>query len=538
MTGQGTRRLRPRAGVALVAALLAALVAALLAGAPVGAAAARAKNTQADAAVVTTESGPVRGMAGATVRSFLAIPYAAPPVGELRWRPPQPAARWRGLRDATKPAPYCPQPPTPYGRASTSEDCLYLNVLTPADANPADRYPVLFWIHGGALLVGGSAGYDPSRLVAKGVVVVTTNYRIGMLGFLAHPALSAESPEHASGNYGLMDQQAALAWVQRNVARFGGDPDNVTIFGESAGGLSVHSQLASPLAAGLFERAIVQSGAYSLTQPSLAAAEAAGQAFATRAGCADQSLGCLRDLPVSSLLAANTASTVVPDVDGHVLTQSVGAAFASGRFNRVSVIEGSNHDEWRLFVASSEAAAGTPLTADRYEAAIAATLGVSAATAHGLALIYPPGAYASPSVALGALGTDAIFACNARRALRSLVRYVPTYQYEFNDSTAPMRFFKGISFPTGAYHASEIQYLFDTPDAPVPATLNAEQSALADAIVTYWTDFAKTGDPNADSVPTWPTYDAAAEQLQSLELPAPVTTTGFALDHRCAVWGG
>jgi para-nitrobenzyl esterase len=534
MTGQGRRRLRPRAGAALVAAL----VAALLAGAPAGATAAKAENTQADAAVVATENGPVLGMAGAMVRSFLAMPYAAPPVGELRWSPPQPAARWHGLREATEPAPYCPQPATPYGRASTSEDCLYLNVFTPADANPADRYPVLFWIHGGALLVGGSAGYDPSRLVAKGVVVVTTNYRIGMLGFLAHPALSAESPQHASGNYGLMDQQAALAWVQRNIAHFGGDPDNVTIFGESAGGLSVHSQLASPAATGLFERAIVQSGAYSLTQPSLAAAEAAGQAFATRAGCADQSLTCLRDLPVSSLLAANTASTIVPDVDGNVLTQSVGAAFASGRFNRVPVIEGSNHDEWRLFVASSEAETGAPLTADGYEAAIGATLGVSAATAHVLALTYPLSAYASPSVALGALGTDAIFACNARRALRSLAQHVPTYQYEFNDSTAPMRFFRGISFPTGAYHASEIQYVFDTPGSPVPATLNAEQSALADAIVTYWTDFAKTGDPNAGSVPTWPTYDAVAEQFQSLELPAPVTRTGFALDHRCAVWGG
>src|SRR6266508_309189 len=228
---------------------------------------------------------------------------------------------------------------------------------------------------GSILPAGGSAGYDPTRLVSKGAVVVTTNYRIGMLGFLAHPALTGESPEHASGDYGLMDQQAALAWVQRNIAHFGGDPDNVTIFGQSAGGLSVHSQLASPLAAGLFDRAIVQSGAYSLTQPSLAAAEAAGQAFATRAGCADQSVACLRDLPVSSLLAANTASTIVPNVDGNVLTRSIGSAFATGQFNHVPVIEGSTHDEWRLFVASTEAATGVPLTADRYEAAIAATLG-------------------------------------------------------------------------------------------------------------------------------------------------------------------
>jgi para-nitrobenzyl esterase len=534
MSDQGARRLSRGA--------LATLVASCLVGAAVGVGAttarATAKTTQADAAVVVTEDGPVRGTVGATVRSFLAMPYAAPPVGDLRWRAPLPAARWHGLRDATEPAPYCPQLPSPYGRASTSEDCLYLNVFTPPRANPGDRYPVMFWVHGGALLVGGSAGYDPSRLVAKGVVVVTINYRIGMLGFLAHPALTGESPEHASGNYGLMDQQAALRWVQRNIAHFGGDPRDVTIFGQSAGGLSVHSQLASPLAAGLFERAIVESGAYSLTQPSLAAAEAGGQAFATRAGCADQSLTCLHDLPVSSLLAANTASTIVPNVDGNVLTRSLGAAFASGQFNRVPVLEGSTHDEWRLFVASTEAATGAPLAADHYEAAIAATLGVSAATAHLLALIYPLSAYSSPSVALGALGTDAVFACNARRAVGSLAQYVPTYQYEFNDPTAPMRFFRGISFPTGAYHASEIQYVFDTPGSPVPATLNADQAALADAIVTYWTDFAKTGDPNADSVPTWPTYGAAAEQFQSLELPAPVTSNGFALDHKCAVWGG
>lgn len=533
MTEQGTRRLGPRAGVALVAGLLAALLVSTPAAADAAAATATASRP-----VVVTENGPLLGVAGPAGRSFQAIPYAAPPVGELRWMPPRPAASWHGLRDATQPAPFCPQPPTPFGRASTSEDCLYLNVFTPADANPATRYPVLFWIHGGALLVGGSAGYDPSSLVAKGVIVVTVNYRIGMLGFLAHPALSAESPKHASGNYGLMDQQAALAWAQRNIPRFGGDPRNVTIFGESAGGLSVHSQLASPLAAGLFERAIVESGAYSLTQPSLAAAEASGQAFATRAGCADQSLRCLRDLPVSSLLAANTATTIVPNLDGNLLPQSVGTAFASGAFNRVPVIEGSNHDEWRLFVAQTEAATGTPLQAGGYEAAIAATLGVPASTAHALAQIYPLSAYPSPSVALGALGTDAIFACNARRALRSLAQHVPTHQYEFNDPTAPMRFFRDISFPTGAYHASEIQYLFGIPGTPVPATLNAQQSALADAMTTYWTEFAKTGDPNAGSAPVWPAFDTTAEQFQSLELPAPVTRTGFAQDHKCAVWGG
>src|SRR5215216_5190198 len=254
----------------------------------------------------------------------------------------------------------------------------------------------MVWIHGGGLVVGGSAGYDPSRLVARGVVVVTTNYRLGMLGFLTHPALTAESPDHVSGNYGLLDQQAALQWVKRNIARFGGSPANVTIFGESAGGLSVNSQLVSPLAAGLFHRAIVESGAYSLTQPSLAAAEAAGSAFATRAGCTDQTAACLRALPVTTLLTANTASTVVPTVDGKVLPQAIGAALTAGAFNKVPVVEGSNHDEWRLFVAQTEATTGRPLTPEGYEAAIAATLGVPAAVARSLAGAYPISAYGRP----------------------------------------------------------------------------------------------------------------------------------------------
>src|SRR5262249_48805903 len=235
--------------------------------------------------VVVTDTGPVRGIATSTIQQFRGIPYAEAPVGDLRWRPPQELARWTGVLDATAFGPHCPQVASPYGIASTTEDCLFLNVFTPNKTNQGRPHllPVMFWIHGGGLVVGESDGYDPSALVAHDVVVVTINYRIGELGFLAHPALAAESPTGASGNYGLMDQHAALRWVHRNIRAFGGDPDNVTIFGQSAGALSVHSQLASPLAAGLFHKAIVESGAYSLTQPSLAAAEAAGTAFAASA---------------------------------------------------------------------------------------------------------------------------------------------------------------------------------------------------------------------------------------------------------------
>jgi para-nitrobenzyl esterase len=302
----------------------------------------------------------------------------------------------------------------------------------------------------------------------------------------------------------------------------------VTIFGESAGGLSVHSQLASPLAAGLFEKAIVESGAYSLAQPSLATAQTQGQAFAAAAGCADQSAACLRALSVQQILAVQTASTMVPNVDGNVLPQSVGAAFATGTFNRVPVIEGSNHDEWRLFVAQTEAATHVPLSAAAYVPAIAATLGVPTPVAAFLSTFYPLAAYGSPSEALGALGTDAVFACNARRAANALSQFVSTYQYEFADENAPQIFFPGVSFPTGAYHASEIQYLF----GPNPA-LNASQLQLASAMEDYWTQFAKIGSPGG----SWPQLDAT-QQFQSLAPPTPTTATGFAAEHKCAVWGG
>jgi para-nitrobenzyl esterase len=318
-------------------------------------------------------------------------PYAAPPVGALRWQPPQPAASWPGVRAATQFGPHCPQLAGPFGEASTSENCLYLNVFTPAAG--AD-HPVMVWIHGGALVSGESNDYDPTALVEHGVTVVTINYRLGALGFLAHPALADASGQ--SGDYGLMDQQAALRWVQRNIANFGGDPRNVTVFGESAGGLSTLSQVASPQAKGLFEKAIVESGSYNLTQASLASAETAGEAFATKAGCASQTAACLRRLPVSVILADQDASGYTPNINTEILPQSLGTAFATGNFNRVPIINGTNHDEWRLFVALS-ALAGNPVTPANYQAMIASTLDVPATAAAVIAAKYPLTAYPSPS---------------------------------------------------------------------------------------------------------------------------------------------
>ena len=235
------------------------------------------------AGVVPTDKGPVRGTETAAVKEYLGIPYAAPPVGNLRWRAPRPHPRWQSPLDATHFANHCPQQGSSIGGATTNEDCLYLNVYAPNRGNGKGHtkdLPVMFWIHGGALSGGESDDYDPTRLVDQGRVVVTINYRLGWLGFLAHPALTAESPNHASGDYGFMDQQAALRWVKRNIAKFGGDPGNVTIFGQSAGGHSVHVLLASPLAAGLFQRAIAHSGAYADNMPSLSQAETAGSDIA------------------------------------------------------------------------------------------------------------------------------------------------------------------------------------------------------------------------------------------------------------------
>lgn len=487
-------------------------------------------------AIVHTDRGVVRGTQAEGMRSFLGIPYAAPPVGDLRWRPPQPAAGWPGIRDATSFAPHCAQPATPFGVPSTSEDCLYLNVYTPTSPRPGVAFaPVMVWIHGGALVTGESDDYNPAPLVARGVIVVTLNYRLGALGFLAHPALTAESANRASGNFGLLDQQAAMHWVQRNARWFGGNPRNVTIFGESAGGLSVHSQLASPLAGGLFHRAIVQSGAYLLTPRPLTAAETAGSNFAAQSGCAEQTSTCLRSLQVQTILARQSGTS--PTVDGYVLTQTLETAFAGGTFNRVPVMQGSNHDEWRLFVAQAETTSGVPLSAAAYVPTVAATLGISIAAATALTAAYPLSAYPSPSIALAAVGTDAIFACNARHVAGLMSQHVATYQYEFNDPNAPQQFFPPVSFPTGAYHAAELRYLF-TFNRGTPPTFTPDQITLSQTMIRYWTRFAWAGNPNFVNTPFWPRYDTTNQRFQALVPGTATTATSFAADHKCALFGG
>jgi para-nitrobenzyl esterase len=538
-------RVRPRARLAAAAVGVGALLAGLTSAAASAAPAART------GPIALTRDGAVRGLVRGDTREFLGIPYAAPPVGALRWRPPHPAAPWAGVRDATSFGPHCPQSASPFGAASTSENCLFLNVFAPAGGSTAvggsaaaggfaAGRPVMVWIHGGALVTGESDDYDPTALVRRGVIVVSINYRLGALGFLADSALAGRAG--AAGNYGLEDQQAALRWVRANIAGFGGDPRNVTIFGESAGGLSVLSQLDSRGARGLFQRAIVESGSYNLTQTSRADAETAGAAFAAKVGCTQagpaQVAACLRSVPVSTILAAENSAGYTPDLDGRVLTQSIGTALATGQFNRVPVIMGTNHDEWRLFVALDQLEGAPAVTAANYQAQIAATLGVPATVAAQIAARYPVGSFSSPPVALGAVGTDAIFACPSLAAVSSLSRFVPTFAYEFNDENAPERSLPNVGFPYGAAHASELQYLFGLPTAPIPATLTPAQQQLAAQMQGYWTSQARRGDPATPGQPAWPQFNAGTQQVLSLDEPQPAVETSFAAEHQCAFWAG
>ena len=495
---------------------------------------------------VNTTDGPVRGVVTDGVNTFLGIPYAAPPVGDFRWRPPAPAAR-HALLDAVKFGNRCAQIETfgVFATPSFEEDCLYLNVFAPEKAAQQELRPVMAWIHGGGHFNGASDDYDASKLVKDGnTVVVSFNYRLNVFGFLAHPALDNEG--HSFANYGIMDQQAALRWVRQNIRGFGGDPENVTLFGESAGGQSTMANMVSPAARGLFHRAIVESGP--LVSPLVAgwnkelpAAQEFGRQFAAAVGCADQSAQCLRALSVSDILKRGGAfQTNQHIVDGTVLPLSYASAFSTGRFNRVPLIVGMNRDEWGWLRAQIELGSGRPMTAAEYPAAIAATFG--AVNAPKIIERYPLSTYPSPSQALAAAETDGGFSCPMRKMAQSVAVYeASTYAYEFIDRTAPS-YMAPVSFPLGAAHTFEIQYLFPRYHGATgrPQQLNAAQARLSDYMVSYWTTFARNGDPNSVKTPVWPRYrdDPARDNWQSLQLPAPVTTPhgDFASQHQCDFW--
>lgn len=489
--------------------------------------------------IVSTDKGAVQGVSSNGVLRFLGIPYAAPPVGALRWQAPATAASWSNVRDGSAFGAHCAQLASPFGVASSSEDCLYLNVYTPTTG--PGPFPVMVWIHGGALVTGESDDYDPSALVAQGVAVVTLNYRLGPLGFLSHAALSAEAGG-ASGNYGLMDQQAALRWVKTNIASFGGDSANVTVFGESAGGLSTFSQIASPMAAGLFQKAIVESGSYNLTPPNLATAQGWGANFSNGAGCSDQSAACLRALPVATVLANAAALQVsgstAPTVDGKVLTKTLVDAFTSGNFNKVSMIAGTNQHEYSLLSAVTiDVMLGHPVTAAVYPAEVNGIFGPALGGA--VQALYPLSNALTPAQTLDNALTDGVFSCNSRKAAGLIAAAGSTvYAYEFDDANAPM-VFKIPPRPEGygAYHAAEIQYVFPAANTVYSgAPFTSAQMALSNQMVGFWTQFAKTGNPNAAASSAWPAYTATSDTYLTLAPNAVATTKQVSTQHNCSTF--
>lgn len=494
---------------------------------------------------VKTMDGPVTGFVKDGVNTFLGIPYAAPPIGDLRWRPPQRPEAWTKPLKADAYGNACAQTNTlgVFAEVSYHEDCLFLNVFAPEHTSPARSLPVMVWIHGGGHMDGQSNDYDGSKLVKDGnTVVVTINYRLNVFGFLAHPALDNEG--HPFANYGLMDEQFALQWVQQNIRAFGGDPDNVTIFGESAGGQSVLANMASPTARGLFHRGIAQSGAAFGTWGSglsktLEDGEKFGRNFARAVGCEDQTAACLRSLTAREILSRGVDYTSEANqliTDGTILPLAVPTALATGKFNRVPFMDGTTLDELRWIAGLTELTTGEPLTAAAYPDTIAATFGEEAAPQ--ILKRYALRNYASPSLALAAASTDDAVSCPAHKVNQWVSRYVkPTYAFEFADRTAPS-YMAPVSFPYGAAHTFEIQYLFPLYHGASGAMtpLNKAQSKLSDEMVAYWSTFAATGDPNKEGLLNWPSFTPKRASYIVLNIPKSNLSTDFAEVHNCALW--
>jgi len=488
-----------------------------------------------------TDSGYVHGKTVSGVEQFLGVPFAAPPVGRLRWRPPAAVSSWTGVREATRPGPQCAQT---YGlplTTNTNEDCLYLNVYVPSGG--AASKPVMVWIHGGAYAFGAGDQYDPTELAKAGdVVVVTINYRLGPFGFLAHPALSAEAADHSSGDYGLMDQQAALRWVQRNAPAFGGDPRSVTIFGESAGAGSVCAQVASPWTAGMFARAIAESGC-TLPSPALPDAERHGVEFATALGCGGGDVGvaaCLRSRSAAALLASSGINVTKPDLDwapavgGSILPRPVQVAFEQGDYQRVPVLAGTNHDEGTFFVAA-QYLLGLGVASWNYDQLIARTYG-SRFVARVLAR-YPLTDYPGAAQALAAVITDSMFACPAYAFGRALAKTTSTYVYEFDDPAAAMAIPLPTTFPTRAAHTSELAYVFGrTVALKLTPLFSPAQYALSRTMMGYWTSFARSGTPNTAGAAWWAPVTEGQYVVQHLRPDSVGPRMWSGADHNCGFW--
>lgn len=498
----------------------AALVLVITAGCAGGSDPRQTSEEATDMTIVQTDLGSVRGTAHPAHRTFQGIPYAAPPVGELRWRSPQPPQPWTEPRDATRPGSPCPQPVggitgSPGGGA---EDCLFLNVTTPNSAGPDRCKPVMVWLHG----TGDRSGsdLDPQRVAIDGdVVFVTLNYRLGVFGNFGHAGLPG------SGTFALEDQQAALRWVQRNVAAFGGDPGNVTVFGGSFGGFMACAQLTSPSAAGLFHRVIMLSGPCTISYPaggsfpgvpeipsiwrSPAELEALGAQAAATLGCGPDpasALDCLRQVPAAELAGQSQLFTQL-GYGTPVLPQDPVEELRAGRFHRMPVLTSGTRDEMRFFVALGRDLAGQPISPQQYPELLDEAFGPAAAQ---VVARYPLEAYPTPSLAWSAVLTDRVYAASTFAENRLLAAHTPTYAAEFADRDAPPLAFQfPPDFPGGAYHSSDALYLFGTPSEQEQAGFRPDQRRLSEQMVRYWTNFAHRGDPNGPGLPGWARFDNA-----------------------------
>lgn len=495
-----------------------------------------------NADVVRTAAGLLRGTVAPDHRLFQGIPYAAAPVGPLRWQPPAPMPAWQGVRDAVKRGPWCIQPDAAEVDP-ISEDCLTLNVWTPT-GSAAEPLPVMVWIHGGSFMRGAGDIYHAQRLAVRGrIVVVTVNYRLGALGFLADPALGE------AGNYGLADQQAALRWVRDNVGAFGGDPAKVTIAGESAGGMSVCDHLAAPESAGLFRAAIIQSGPCQ-AQVEVPDARRISRDYTESVGCAERGkraaaedaavAGCLRGLSADRLTKPlwyarfGTDQLSGPVVGTPLLPADPVRVFRDGGAARVPVLLGVNRDEFTLFVALRYLRVGREIAATEYLDELKDTFGSGEGPA--VAEHYPPARFGdSTSLAYAAAATDDIFACLADRMARGLAAGAPVYGYEFADPHAPApELFDHLPFPIGATHSLEMRYLFDIGGAP---PLDPVQRRLSDQMIEYWTGFVVTGAPVGVGQPDWPAAAAGADRRwMSLRPDGSRMITDFGAAHRCDFW--
>jgi carboxylesterase type B len=497
--------------------------------------------------IVSTEDGMLRGQHAEGVDQFLGVRYAAPPVGALRWQAPQPVQPWSGVRDATSYGHRCPQLASGNGPREDTEDCLFLNVFAPADGpgRPAAQdgagrgLPVLVMIHGGGLLNGAGDQHDGSLIVRTDhIIVVSLNYRLGVFGFLDVPGLGT-SALTANGNFGLLDQEAALRWVHRNIARFGGNPGQVTIAGESAGGWSVCALMTSPLARGLFRGAISESGSCPSQTP--AQAQSAGLAFAAQAGCTDAAAAasCLRNTPESALLTASASYSAQFTSGGPDLPLPPLTAVADGDYVKVPLLMGTNHDEGRTFTQGFAS-----YTEQQYVQFVNQSYG---ALAPAILQHYPWSAYPSPytaSYAIGAIWTDSGFVsgiggCPTQNLAAQFGRRTPTFFYQFDDRHAPALNQDLPGYQWGAGHAMELAYLWPSfgNGTSLYEQLTPAQLQLSHQMIVWWGAFTRLGVPEAPGQPSWPTY--TSRQLMSLRpggQSRTIPAATFAAQHQCGFW--